>query len=701
LAARASRKQKAHFKVTPLFGVSKHWQKTFFQRIFSFKWSGNPLQRFSKLSRMLKKEKNPPHTKLYVSYALYADLKPMTECKHCTKKLAKNATRQFNHLCKCQKYLDYCASNSIQNNVTRKVGVHAESINQLPVHELSAREKEDLDVRAARVCLVGGYPFTLFESEEMKYFCNGMNSAYKPPTRQRIAGDLLDRVYHDIQADINTFLKSNDMLNIVTDESSNINHSRICNISIQTPVGALHYVSEDVESTRLDATGYALWLSQHLLRITNNDISRINSITTDTCATMQAMEKQLQLSDQFKHVFFIPCGSHSIQLLIKDILAIPRLKSILSDAQAIASAFHKSPLQLAYLREQQINCYGKHYSLVLSVITRWGTQYRLIHSVLRSKEALRKYAENVRDADVKRLGTKVHAIIKDADFWRDLDILRELLKPIDELLKMSESSKGHLGQVLQRWIEMLKHLKCKETDIPELVDFAKEDGTFAKRFKRQVVPIHILAYYLRSDNINVPMTAEHEIICFKFLEKFLPNTQDLHTAWAEFQQFRGQIEPFIKSRPCWIFGDKPHLFWVNMKDHAPILGNIAIRIFQTPTNSVASEHSFSIEGHLHNKLRASLLSKTVNKLTYTYINGRLLRKIELLKGDKKEESLKSLTNEEEVELENILLVNDGVEGDLITVNENNDGLMEPDEEVDENSATQAVDTEDEEDDSEI
>ena len=474
----------------------------------------------------------------------------MMECKYCTKKLAKNATRQFNHLCECRKYLDYCASNSIQNNVTRKVGIPAESINQLPIHQLSAREKEDLDIRAARVCLIGGYPFTLFESEEMKHFCNGMNSEYKPPTRQRIAGDLLDKVYHDIQADTNTFLKSHDMLNIVTDESSNINHSRICNISIQTPVGPLHYVSEDVGSIRLNATGYALWLSQHLLRITNNDISRINSIAADTCATMLAMGEQLQLSDQFKHVFFIPCDSHSIQLLVKDILTIPYLKSILSNAQAIVSAFHKSPFQHALLREQQIICYGKHYSLILSVITRWGTQYRLIYSVLRSKEALRKYAEKVQDTDVKTLGSNVLAIIKDVNFWRDLDILRELLESIDEQLKMSESSKGHLGQVLQRWIEMLKHLKCKEIDISELTEFVKADGIFGKRFKRQVVPIHILAYYLRPDNVNIPMTAEHEIICFKFLEKFLPNTQDLHMAWVEFQQFREQIESFIKCRSC-------------------------------------------------------------------------------------------------------------------------------------------------------
>src|SRR4030095_3554064 len=404
---------------------------------------------------------------------------------------------------------------------------------------------------------------------------------------------------------------------------------------------------------------------------------------------------------EYIHVFFIPCDSHSLQLLIKDIVSIPRFKIILSQAQIIVSPFHKSPLHHALLREEQLDIYKKHYALILSVITRWGTQYRLISSVLRSKAVLRQYAEKVQEEDMKdnALITAAIAIIKDADFWRDLDILRELLEPINEKLKMSESSKGHLGHVLQRWIEILRHLKLKETAISELVDFNKENGTFVKRFKRQVAPIHILAYYLRPGNIKTPITAEHEMICFKFIERFISDPEDFQTAWAEFQQFRGQVAPFDRNRPAWGFIDKPHFFWMNMRTHAPVLGNLAVRIFETPTNSVASEHAFSIQNHLHSKLRSSLLSKTVNKLTYTYINGRLLRNIELLKGghdlDKHEFAKPDLTEEEEVELENSLLVNDGAEGDLVFVDESDDGLMDLDEEFDENPTHMSPDIEDE------
>ena len=126
----------------------------------------------------------------------------MSQCLYCSKKLTQNATRQFNHLCECQAYLNHCATKGIQNNITRKVGIRAKPANQLPIHELSSKAKADLDLRTMCVCLVRGYLFTLFESEEMKSFCNGLNLAYKLPSWQRIAGDLLDAVYCDIQADI-------------------------------------------------------------------------------------------------------------------------------------------------------------------------------------------------------------------------------------------------------------------------------------------------------------------------------------------------------------------------------------------------------------------------------------------------------------------------------------------------------------------
>jgi len=198
-----------------------------------------------------------------------------------------------------------------------------------------------------------------------------------------------------------------DLLNIITDESSNIRGFRICNISVHSPSGSLYYLSEDLCAKQMTAAAAAQWLRNHLLVLSNVNLSCINSIITDTCALMFAMWVEMQRFVEFKHCLFIPCDSHGIQLLVKDLLQIPLFQDTLQKAQKIVKAFRHSLLQYARLREFQLQ-YGdkRHKSLILSVITRWGTQFRLIQSVINSKDALKRYAHEFGDLPPKKRLTR-------------------------------------------------------------------------------------------------------------------------------------------------------------------------------------------------------------------------------------------------------------------------------------------------------
>src|SRR5579859_2365666 len=101
---------------------------------------------------------------------------------------------------------------------------------------------------------------------------------------------------------------------------------------------------------------------------------------------MFSMWEQLESYDNFKHCLFIPWDSHGIRLLIKDVLELPPFSSIVKQAQILVKAFRKAHLQYACLRENQTHFYDRHPSLILSIITRWGTQFRLIQSVLKNKD---------------------------------------------------------------------------------------------------------------------------------------------------------------------------------------------------------------------------------------------------------------------------------------------------------------------------
>ncbi len=77
---------------------------------------------------------------------------------------------------------------------------------------------------------------------------------------------------------------------------------------------------------------------------------------------------------------------------MKHIYELSWFKDVFKRAQHVVTYFHKAEKQLALLREEQKAVYnGKTFALTLFVITRWGTQYRLLSLLIRSKDALRRY----------------------------------------------------------------------------------------------------------------------------------------------------------------------------------------------------------------------------------------------------------------------------------------------------------------------
>ena len=213
---------------------------------------------------------------------------------------------------------------------------------------LSTAQHEALDEDFAAVCYEEGLPFTLFESPAMKRALHRLNPSYKPPSRQKIAGPLLDKAYSKAKHKVEVYLDSLSELNVITDESSNINKARIANISIHTPIGSIHWLSEDLGSMQSTSVNMVEWLERHLHTLTHGNLERMNSCATDTCAAMLSMWEHLCLKPGLQHLFVIPCDSHGIQLLIQDLInSIPQFKKVHDNAQTIAKAFKNAHLQYA------------------------------------------------------------------------------------------------------------------------------------------------------------------------------------------------------------------------------------------------------------------------------------------------------------------------------------------------------------------
>lgn len=162
-----------------------------------------------------------------------------------------------------------------------------------------------------------------------------------------------------------------------------MNSDRVINLLVVLPsYGSIYLYNGAIGDASLNAGFIKQWLLDHTKQF---DLSRVSSLTTDTCSTMRSTWRELEALLELQHALFVPCDSHGLQLVIKDFLGSAPRAGVIKQAQTIVSYFHTAKKQYAKLR---LEMGGKPVALILSVITRWGTQLALVKSLLKARDAL-------------------------------------------------------------------------------------------------------------------------------------------------------------------------------------------------------------------------------------------------------------------------------------------------------------------------
>ena len=229
----------------------------------------------------------------------------------------------------------------------------------------------------------------------------------------------------------------------------------------------------------------------------------------------------------------------------------------------------------------------------------------------------------------------------DPGFWLAVESVRDLISPISEQQKMSESEKSHVGMVYSRWLDVKHHLQSLTSIQPNILSLLP---FFESRFNTQTNDIHLVAHYLNPKNIGKQdYSVEQFNLILKFLEKY-----GGEKAKFQFASFLIQQGQFAKHHEAWTLADHPLLFWALIGPFAPELSHLAVQVFKTPANSVPSERSFSSHNLIHDKKRNRLQVDKVDKLVFIHKNMQVLEKGSL--------GWNSLSEEELVELEDDIVV---------------------------------------------
>lgn len=142
-------------------------------------------------------------------------------------------------------------------------------------------------------------------------------------------------------------IASESFFNFTTDETSNIRKERVQNFCVVIPQKGAYYICSEIVNnagTSIGGKWTAEWTLEKMEDVAGPDgFDCINSVGTDTCNTMRDSWNKMERNHRTKHVLFVPCDSHGLQLLMKDIIETNWFSSCFSPAQNIVTHFNHSP----------------------------------------------------------------------------------------------------------------------------------------------------------------------------------------------------------------------------------------------------------------------------------------------------------------------------------------------------------------------
>jgi hypothetical protein len=427
------------------------------------------------------------------------------ECRHCGKKSCINNNRMKTHLTECPEYQQFLITQAAERATKkRRVETGEEETSRITLgdHMTAARHLR-ADELAALMVYQAGLPFGFFEKPEVLAFLRALNSAYVPPKRDVLATTMLDKAWQSVKKEVDAEIDKEDELNVCFDGATNINHQRICNLSVVTRRGAFYYHNASLGPDTAGSVYTAEKITEALDVITKGRLSRINSISVDTCSTMLGSFDQFKNHTGLQHCFFIPCDPHGLQLLIKDILKYPAYASTEKATSQLIEHMHHADKQYQIFKEIQKRFPGKHHVLVAPGNTRWGTHTKAFQRIIENIGPLRVWVQDPRISSGLRGSERAKDVahtLSDPLFLPKLIELEAIIRPISEAIEEAQHDRAHLAYVRPRWEKIYSHLK--------LMDQASTESwidlwpILEARWSRQVLDIHDLAFFLLPCNIR-------------------------------------------------------------------------------------------------------------------------------------------------------------------------------------------------------
>ncbi|KAF2300668.1 hypothetical protein GH714_015078 [Hevea brasiliensis] len=274
------------------------------------------------------------------------------------------------------------------------------------------------------------------------------------------------------------------------------------NIFVSSPRGLIFLKAVDVDDNGEGDHVFTGALSDSIMEVGPSNVLQIISHLGDACKSSESY-----ILSKFPSIFWSPCTSHSIHMLMEEIAELEWVKPIVLCAKAIEHCMmtyqHSSTCLFIQNLKQSSDPISAKFAPSYCFIQRIFELRQALQEVVVSEE-WKQWKNNVAE-DVE----SVESAILGGDFWSKAHLLLQLYEPFVRLLATLDIDKSVIGDVYDWRVQALETLRNMAIDVDILNQL---EGMIENKWDVLFSPLHAAGYILNPRYIGKFQTKEKSVM---------------------------------------------------------------------------------------------------------------------------------------------------------------------------------------------
>lgn len=452
--------------------------------------------------------------------------------------------------------------------------------------------KEDADETLARFFYADGLNVNIINSAyfiEMVKAISSVGPGYELPSTNKLSDSFLSKEKRKIEKYMDSirdsWLQTGCTILCVPRIDGILGCSEM-GIFVSSPRGLVFFKALDIGDSDEAEDLFASSFCDIILEIGPKNVIQIISHLGHACNS----SKSLVLS-KFPHIFWSPCASNSVRMLMEEIAGLDWVKSLISSAKDIEE-------HMMYYYQHASSAPFCHNNLKQSsdtIAAKFAPSYSFILRIFELKQSLQEavvseeFKQWKLNFNVEGGSRMVESAILEDDFWDKAHLFLQLCEPFVKILATFDVEKSVMGAVYNWRVQSLEAVKSKGIDSSTLNHL---ETTIENRWDVLFSPLHAAGFILDPRYFRRGQNKEKTVMrgwkatlekyeCDGSVRRIL--REQLSSYW--------HLEGAFGEEDAMDFRDKmePVAWWENFGFETPHLQTLAIKVLSQISSVITCE----------------------------------------------------------------------------------------------------------------